>query len=639
MKKKIIVFLLFLILPFSINAAGIERFYMNAKVNIHGDIEIEEAFILNGEYNGFERILNYKNVNAKAFNERDDSSFGGSDIYNGSEIVLNEVKALHKDYVISSQGEMLPNLFESFKNKNMTAFEKVSSAQKGDNAKYTLLTTSEGINVKIFNPDHSKAFYLKYTVKGMGIKHLDFAEIGYNIFSNELNESIADFKMFITLPGDSNELRVWAHGPLTGESKIIGKNALLIEINDLYENTAIDTRFVYDRDLLETTKTTNVEALPKILKYEEEMAEMANKRREEAREQIEAEKRRNKLFGTISMIALLIWLPSLGYVIVFVYKKHDKEYETTIKTKYFRDIPSDYSPEIVGYLMREKITPDDLSATILYMINKNLIKYEKIEKKDYKLIDLTKGKEISEIETTVINLLFNNKSEVTLKELKKFGKTNYHKFLLNYELWQNKAISNGFKEKFFEKKDSVRGKICILAIIGILFSLYSLKFVVFIPLNIICAVAGAASFIYFISFKKRSIKGNEEYSKWNGLKNFINDFGNFKERELPQIELWEKYMVYAVSFGVASKLAKQMEIKMQNMNLNNDPSFGGYGYYYYHDLFIFNRIINSTVTQARSQAVSAKVAAESRNSSSGGFGGGFSGGGGSFGGGGGGGRF
>ena len=122
-----------------------------------------------------------------------------------------------------------------------------------------------------------------------------------------------------------------------------------------------------------------------------------------------------------------------------------------------------------------------------------------------------------------------------------------------------------------------------------------------------------------------------------GLKNFMKDFGRMHEKELPEIILWEKYLVYASIFGLAKKLAKDMEIRVQEMQ-NIDTT----------DIIRFNMInsmlktssvVASTIGEVKRTADRAYSAAHSSNSSGGGFGGGFSSGGGSFGGGGGGGRF
>ena len=76
----------------------------------------------------------------------------------------------------------------------------------------------------------------------------------------------------------------------------------------------------------------------------------------------------------------------------------------------------------------------------------------------------------------------------------------------------------------------------------------------------IIKLLGLISLIYFATYTKRTKEGNEEYLKWIGLKNFMNDSGKMDVKELPEVRLWEKYLVYAVSLGCASKLAKTMKI-------------------------------------------------------------------------------
>ena len=73
MKKfKIVLLIMFLFMPVIVLAEGIENYYINATVLNNGDIEVEEYFNLTGYYNGMDRIINYKNINAVEFNPYSD---------------------------------------------------------------------------------------------------------------------------------------------------------------------------------------------------------------------------------------------------------------------------------------------------------------------------------------------------------------------------------------------------------------------------------------------------------------------------------------------------------------------------------------------------------------------------------------
>ena len=138
--------------------------------------------------------------------------------------------------------------------------------------------------------------------------------------------------------------------------------------------------------------------------------------------------------------------------------------------------------------------------------------------------------------------------------------------------------------------------------------------------------------MYVISFKKRTIKGNDDYNKWNGFKKFLNDFGRLEEKELPEIILWEKYLVYASVFGLADKVSKTMKIKFSELHPNDEfnPTFSDY-----YMMSSMSNTLTKTVSSSVTKSYSAVQNYKSNNMSSGsGMGGGFSSGGG-FGGGGG----
>ena len=109
------------------------------------------------------------------------------------------------------------------------------------------------------------------------------------------------------------------------------------------------------------------------------------------------------------------------------------------------------------------------------------------------------------------------------------------------------------------------------------------------------------------------------------------------EKELPEIILWEKYLVYASIFGLAKKLAKDMEIKVQEMQ--NIDAMDVIRFNMINSMLKTSSVVASTISEVKRTADRAYSAAHSSDSSGGGFGGGFSSGGGSFGGGGGEGRF
>ena len=224
-------------------------------------------------------------------------------------------------------------------------------------------------------------------------------------------------------------------------------------------------------------------------------------------------------------------------------------------------------------------------------------------------------------------------------DLKKYanGTKTCTTFINSYTKWKNKVIEIGRNEKFYERSNVpiIYGLIILLLTI-IVFVLGISRGVDFIPTYLLLFFA-IFFFIYTILIDKKTLRGSEHYDKWKAFKNFLNDFGSFELKELPEIVLWERYLVYATIFGLADKVQKNMNVRINEMNIDTL----GYDYYPSYVYINLGNTINSSINNAVNSAYSRQSAnyanTHSSSSSGGGFGGGLSSGGG-FGGGGGGGR-
>lgn len=658
--KKIILFLLLLI-PFYVNAT-VENYYMEAIVLNTGDIKVREVFGLDGTYNGFERELYY-----------------GNNIYAGTSIEIINVKGIKKtsnDFaILNDSGDI---------------FTEVGSASKGDYGHYIITDIDNGINIKIYNPSKKeRLFYIEYIVKNMAIKHNDVGEIGYNIFTS-LKEPVSNINVKFIVPNNKKTIKVWGHGPLTGETSIVSSNEVLLKLDYLESYEKLDIRLVFDRNVLsESLKLDNEDVLNTIIEEETKKADDANKIREEERKKLEElkekieqaindfekdrtqvkkdyaislveklygyeeydlymyrlnntlsyeeeeELKRNKTIGNIINYLCITYLVFGIYLFYRFYTNHDKEYKPIFNHEYYRDFPKEYGPEKVDYLVNGQVSSKSFTAMILNLIYQKKIEFEKLEKNNYKL-KLINQDNLANSEKNLIKCIFGKKEEVTLKELKTNAKKNYDEFTNNYRSWQQNATNESKAMNFYEKSN--KGLYSLYSIIPFfLFSLsnyfeYANQFIIFITILIV-----PISLVYYLCAKKRSKEGNEDYHKWKALKNFMKDFGRMQEKELPEIKLWEKYLVYATVFGIANKLAKTMEIKVKEFA---DTDFTDlYTINALNDMLKVSNVVASSVENAKLVADRAYAVAHSTNSSGSGSGGGFSSGGGSFGGGGGGGRF
>lgn len=642
-KIRLILFSLFIMfLPIFVYADGTARYYIEVNILDTGDAEIKELKLMDGVYKGYKTSIRYKSNGLSKF-DGSKSSFEGSDIYNAS--ALTNVKVYDVKFTTTDFSVI---------NKKNKEFVLVNSAEKGDYGVYTKTKNSEGVDIMSYQPSsYARASLITYTLKDLVVVHNDIAEIAHDFIGTDYAEEINNLIIRINLPSSSKELRIFSHGPLNGKNRIIDDKSVEITYETLDKENAVDGRVVFDKSIVpNATKKSNVDGLGKILEVEKERANYANKLREAAR-------KREKMLQTLAIIMeilLGIWLIGLIVIVYKFYNKNDKEYRSEFNGKYFRDFPEEYTPSTVSYLMNKSINNLSFNAGILDLIRKKAITIEEVtidkkglfknkQQKDYKLsrnmnfnLDT-----LSTSEKKLFNLLIGtvgNGDYVILGDMKEFSKDydNAKRLISGYDSWRYACESEAEAEEFYEntKKEKTN---CIL---------YSLIFIPITFLALLCGsnmgrvllidLFGILAIIYFSSATKRTKKGNEQYHKWKGLKNFLADFGRLDEKDLPEIKLWERYLVYATMFGLAVKVQNTMKMNLERMNYSDNIDFT----YLYFDNYYFSNSMTNAVNSSLSSArgtISTHELASSSDSSSGGYGGGSSFGGGGFGGGSGGGRF
>lgn len=642
-KIRLILFSIFIMfLPIFVYADGTARYYIEVNVLDTGDAEIKELKLMDGVYKGYKTSIRYKSNGLSKF-DGSKSSFEGSDIYNAS--ALTNVKVYDVKFTTTDFSVI---------NKKNKEFVLVNNAKKGDYGVYTKTKNSEGVDIMSYQPSsYARASLITYTLKDLVVVHNDIAEIAHDFIGTDYAEEINNLIIRINLPSSSKELRIFSHGPLNGNNRIIDDKSVEITYKRLPKNNQVDARVVFDKSLVtKATKKSNADGLNKILEVEKERANYANKLRESAR-------KREKMLQTLAIIMeilLGIWLIGLIAIVYKFYNKNDKEYRSEFDGKYFRDFPEEYTPSTVSYLMNKSINNLSFNAGILDLIRKKAITIEEVtidkkglfknkQQKDYKLsrnmnfnLDT-----LSTSEKKLFNLLIGtvgNGDYVILGDMKEFSKDydNAKRLISGYDSWRYACESEAETEEFYEntKKEKTN---CIL---------YSLIFIPITFLALLCGsnmgrvllmdLFGILAIIYFSSATKRTKKGNEQYHKWKGLKNFLADFGRLDEKDLPEIKLWERYLVYATMFGLAVKVQNAMKMNLERMNYSDNIDFT----YLYFDNYYFSNLMTNAVNSSFSSArgtISTHELASSSDSSSGGYGGGSSFGGGGFGGGSGGGRF
>ncbi len=617
MKKVLIIIGLFYFFPLFVKAGtvnyDIKHYYINANIRENGDLKVSELIVLKGNFKGYIRDILYKNSKLK------DNGYENNSIYNANNIEILEVAAKKC------------NNTDFIDEKNFT----ILMSDQASNLGYIEKNILDGKSYKIYFEAHNEmvAFKISYILKDVIVAHEDVAEIYWTFIGENYDDRINDLQIRVNLPSKdyTNNFRIWAHGEMTGEIKAIDNQMIEAKVRELPAKSSVDIRSTFDLALINKNilaKKTNDQALKQIIEVETKRADEANQERQ---------KMRIKYYIILGLI--IGWLFSLIISWIYVYWKFDREYKKEFKAKYNREFIEEYNVEVIDYLFTKNITSNAMSASIMNLIYKKNIQVEAIEgKKKAYLFTLINKDNLSNAETDLVDFLFNivgEDNKFTTIELKSYAKSTKtcEKFSSRYQAWKNKVIDESKKQNFYEMhaKPKIIGLIYLVGAIFI--NVLALVLNVINPFTYIIVFLSIIFLIYTCCFTKRTKRGNEHYAKWLAFKNFLNDFGTFNIKELPEIALWERYMVYATLFGLAKKVSKVMNVKIKDIEKT-----GEYINYDYMDWYIYDAINTSIVSSidANTTAITSERV-NSISSSGSGFGGGFSSGSG-FGGGGGGGR-
>ena len=507
---------------------------------------------------------------------------------------------------------------------------------------------SDVFNIEMYfqAKDEKRTFVIEYLVLDAVRVHTDVAELYWQFLGRNRSVDTGVMTVVLQLPpgAQPDEVRVWGHGPLRREVRKISGSELLWETPSLPKDRFLEGRVVFPVRLTPQAKVlTRRAALNGILVEEQRWAD-----------QRAAEQRQSLYVLAASILCTLLgWLAAW-----FIFRRYGRKYKSPVEVDYYRELPGTYSPAETSYFCEiGKLKPQAISATFMDLARRGYIRMEPSttpQMTDILVRQLKPfGEELRVHERMLLDFFFNQVGQlqpaVWFGAVKRFRKSDPQatkNFVDQFRMVVELAVG---AKGFFEKKRRA-AKIagwCAVIAAGLAMLFYGGR--EFAPMLASGLVAAA---FMAVALKSRHFtrEGQEQYDLWQAFRRFLTDFSNLDRAQLPQLILWEHYLVYAVALGVAAEVIRQLPFVYPQLN---EPG-SDFGYYWggmsqtrydaagasqssFAGLAGFSEVMGS-LNDSWSSAVAATVASggSGGGSSGGGDGGGFSGGGGDGGGGGGG---
>ncbi len=432
----------------------------------------------------------------------------------------------------------------------------------------------------------TKQYIIRYHVNDAIAKYNDCAELYWQAFGSDFEIEINKINGTITLPNEANskdDIKVWGHTPdLNGTINVTDLDKINFEVNDNQSNKMVEVRVAMPSKMITySERAYSIDKLSSIISEETSWANSANASR----------------IGKIAIISVALGIIIIILILLII--KNIKIIRTTKKIKptqhydYFRELPDKASSPAEARMiiddLYDGISSDTIGpifmATILQLNLKKIINIEKTMEtgnEDYRIYILNNNQqELSESEKLILEYLekASNNNSITMKELKKYIEL-HNESILSLKSKLDKILSNSIENKNILNKDGIKKKsslmnngiaVVLIFVLIFLFGKYpslfssvkntiSISTLMIIPIIILIILSIITGVIAGKNISIYNQYGVDIQDKWRAFKKYMEDFSLLNEREIPEIALWENYLVYATAFGIADKVIKQLKI-------------------------------------------------------------------------------
>ncbi|MBN2897383.1 MAG: DUF2207 domain-containing protein, partial [Clostridia bacterium] len=416
----------------------------------------------------------------------------------------------------------------------------------------------------------------------------DIAEFNRKLIGTKWDVPIQNVTAEVVLPEktSSDRVYVFSHGPLTGESALRDGGTTEFRVDRVPMGEFFEAHVLFPIEIVPEAEHKEARAvLQSILDQEKQLAEEANASRDKAKKDLASAQLRRTVGIRLLPVFFVFWLLGL----IWNYKRFGRPPKGTFDGRYFREIPDDYAPTDLYYLMNHEGSPTfkEISATLMDLVRRNLLKLEMKSylkkgflrtsaETDFMFSQPEEGIDktsITETEWFLVDWLFSeagNGNEFSLQDMKDYFSSMRSGDGAEQKIraWQKSARDQARQGGFFVERTgkyifSGIAPALILIISGLVLTFF------FTFWGVILFVLAFLSLIHFGRQKHFTPYGWDQYMKWKAFKRFIRDFSRIEDAVIPSIAIWEHYLVFGITLGVAKKVIQAFPKQLYRENVQN----------------------------------------------------------------------
>ena len=447
---------------------------------------------------------------------------------------------------------------------------------------------------KLPDPTPEKlTLFISYDCYGAVKVHRYVSEFHYKLWGGEWEKPLKSFKVNVMLPvKNESEIRYWTHPVAYTQEVNIENNVINLRTGEIPSTQWYEIRAVFPRITSpdpHIVQIDNANGLEEILTIED------------------VYQKKTLILDSLytKTVSFSLFVLAFPLLIYFIYGREQKiDYKKT----YERKPPADSKPAIVNAIINSRMgisRIEGFTATFMDLANRDYISLRNLKPEDTGSLSTQESKPRDFMVELVNNEIY-SEGEESLFELEDFEKdvlyilkdhalerkvswekfktelesgTDFYRFITT---WNKKVEAHIVFDKFFQSTGNIyMNRFARLILIAAI--VYYILISGFFPsdafptaskINVLTSLIGIFGFViikysgmFTTIFGRLTPEGNLYYKQWDNFKKYLTDLSALKEYSPESIKIWDSYMVYAASLGVAKEALQNMSMVVSSEQL------------------------------------------------------------------------
>ncbi|MCT4405128.1 DUF2207 domain-containing protein [Leuconostoc falkenbergense] len=463
---------------------------------------------------------------------------------------------------------------------------------------YVETKTSNAVKEKVYYPvreNDKLVVTYQYVLKGLVTNWDDVAEINWRPIS-DWDVDLDKAKLIVKLPKKSpKQLKAWVHSRAKGDVKLDKSQGKVTVASDTVPaDESLEIHMYFDSDQTPLNQVRRSGKRAKLINQQEAAIVVKH----------------NRFVFWMMIIAFLV-SPILFVIVLFIVFWQNKKvrYQQNLANQksgtagepvHIFDLPNDLGPALISERLAEKT--DDAKivvATLLDLVARHKITmtYQDMKRPDEITYQVTDEKDLQPFELSFVRMVFGKnrdlvrhgdfkkkQSPVSKSIRKRIGA--FKQALAKAEQ-QTRIIDKIATQKATDAKTMALGGLIVLSVISaVVLGIIADQTQVSSIWAIIVIESVVALVTLLLTATQKTIfftvpDGMQEQWQWQGFKKMLHDIAHLQDKQVLDVQLWDKILAYAVIFGEAKNVANQMKIWAKDMDWNTDNTLLFVPYYLY----------------------------------------------------------